>query len=202
MDPQCQPLFVESSVSRALGRSESPVDGSRRVYRRSINPPVEKQHYEHRYVERAQSRINDVTGIVNQFAGPRTGRGLQQAFLLPPADQRRETYRETENPNGGDQYFRPSHGHDTGVGDRPGYGHVPVQRYSAQVQNGGRAHPDVHRQPNATPDVTEYPNLHKNTTLDVITTNHLPFKNITMNIWLKIVTYIQITDKIKQKITF
>lgn len=55
-------------------------------------------------------------------------KAVRGAYLgIPPADQRRETYNETENPEAGDQHFRPGGRHDARIGDRASNGHVTVQ---------------------------------------------------------------------------
>jgi len=166
---QREPLLVEPVAERpaAAHRPESLVDGSRGVNGGFVDAPVEEEHDEHRYVERAQRRVHDVPLVVGQLAYPRAR--LRQLVLLrpagavpvqlvpdqhrgrfggyvcvAPADQRRQADDEAQHPHDHHQHFGPETSHQARVLHRPGDGEVPVQRYGAQVKNAGRAHPHVH----------------------------------------------------------
>lgn len=166
---QREPLFVEPVAERpaAAHRPESLVDGSRRVNGGFVDAPVEEQHDEHRYVERAERRVHDVPLVVGQLAYPRA-RLWQRVLLRPsgavpvqlvsdqhrgrfggymgvtPADQWWQAYDEAQYPHDHHQHLCPETGHQARVLHRPGDGQVPVQRYGAQVKDAGRAHPHVH----------------------------------------------------------
>lgn len=79
-------------------------------------------------------------------------------MVLPP-DQRREADEEGQNPHSGDQQLGAARAHDRGVRDGPRDRQVAVQRDGAQVQDGRRAHPHVHRQPDGAPRVAKQPHL-------------------------------------------
>ena len=74
--------------------------------------------------------------------------------VLPP-DQWREADEEGEHPHAGDQQFGAARIHDRRVRNGPRHRHVAVQRDGAQVQDGRRAHPHVHRQPDGAPRIAE-----------------------------------------------
>ena len=73
MNSQRETRLVET-VAHRFRRPEALVDGPRRLHGRSIDFPVEKQHHEHGYVERAERRVNDVAGVVGHLAHQRTRR--------------------------------------------------------------------------------------------------------------------------------
>lgn len=85
--------------------------------------------------------------------------GVVCEFRVLPADQRREADDEGQDPDSGDENFCPSRRHDRGIVDRTGYGDVAVEGDGAEVKDGRGAHPNVYRQPDGTPEITEYPNL-------------------------------------------
>lgn len=72
VDPKCEALFVEaiSDGTRALSGTEALVDGSRRLHCCAVDAPVEKEHHEHRQVERPQRRIHNVASVIHQLTGP------------------------------------------------------------------------------------------------------------------------------------
>lgn len=87
------------------------------------------------------------------------GAGVQLGRLLVPTDQRRETDDEAEDPAGQDEKLGPLGGHDVGVCDGVGHRDVAVQADCDEVQDGGRAHPHVHGQPDGAPNVTKDPDI-------------------------------------------
>lgn len=57
-----------------FGRFKSLIDGARSSHGRSVNAPIEEQHHQHRQIEGAERRVNNVARIVGQLAGQRTRR--------------------------------------------------------------------------------------------------------------------------------
>lgn len=181
---QREPLLVEPVAERAAAahRSEALVDGARRVHGRLVDAPVEEQHDEHRYVERAERRVHHVPLVVGQLAYPRArrqrlvlrparlvpvqlvpdqhGGRLRRDVRVPPADQRWQAYHEAQHPHDHHQHLGAETGHQARVLHRSRHRQVPVQRYGAQVQDAGRAHPHVHGQPHGAQVIAEQPHLH------------------------------------------
>lgn len=73
-------------------------------------------------------------------------------LAVVPADQRREADEEAEEPDDGQKDFGPEWRHDGRVRDGPRDGQVPIQTDCAQVEDAGRAHPDVDGQPDGAPN--------------------------------------------------
>lgn len=142
MDPQGQPLFVESRAKhfRTLCRAEALINSLCGGDGRVIDPPVEKQHDQHRYIERTKSAINDVAGIVGQLADPRTwfhgdedSGGVERSVLSKrhvvrgmrpfvfPADQGWEADDEAQDPHGCNQQPCSPRRHDLRITDWPGH---------------------------------------------------------------------------------
>lgn len=85
VDPKCEALLVEaiSDGTRALSGTEALVDGSRRLHCCAVDAPVEKEHHEHRQVERPQRRIHNVASFIRQLTGPwAANRNLHDGELL------------------------------------------------------------------------------------------------------------------------
>jgi len=74
-----------------------------------------------------------------------------------PANEWRETDHERQDPDADDEKLGPGWRHEAGVADRPTDGDVPVDADCYEVVDGRRTHPDVDRQPDATPATTERP---------------------------------------------
>lgn len=111
-----------------------------------VNTPVEEEHDEHGDEETAQRRIDNVAWIVGQFAGPVVAvllRWMSVDFTIVPTDQRRETNKETQKPNDGQENFGPEWCHDGGIGDWTSDGQVAVEADCAQIEDGCRAHPNI-----------------------------------------------------------
>ena len=70
----------------------------------------------------------------------------------------RESNEFPEHPGGEYEHLGALGGHYVGVGDGVRDGDVAVQADDDQMQDGGRARPDVHRQPNRAPNATKDPN--------------------------------------------
>jgi len=77
--------------------------------------------------------------------------------LVVPTDQWRKADDERQDPSSENQQLCPLRRHDVRVRDGVRHGDVAVEADNHQVQNGGRAHPDVDRQPDGTPDGAEEP---------------------------------------------
>ena len=83
-----------------LGGAESLVDGLGGLDGGAVDAPVEEEHHQHRNEEATQGRINDVTGVIGQFAGPVVavllpGRSVAHLAVVP-SHQRRETDEKTQ----------------------------------------------------------------------------------------------------------
>lgn len=121
VNPQGQSLLVESRAKhfRALCRTKALINGFRSGDGCVVDPPVEKQHDQHWYIERAERAVNDVACVVCQFTDPGTrfhrdeySGGVERSVLSErrvvrgvrpfvfPADQGWETDNEAQDPHG------------------------------------------------------------------------------------------------------
>lgn len=61
-------------MALTFGGPKSLIDGTCGPLGGPVDAPVEEQHHEHRDVEGPECRVDDVSGVVCQLAGPRAGR--------------------------------------------------------------------------------------------------------------------------------
>lgn len=138
---------------------------------RSKDLPVEEHHDQHRGVEGAHGRVDDVARLLDQLAlgkapvqglldhelialtntNHKVGQrlvGVVVGIMLLPSNQGWEADDEGQDPGGGNEQLGASGGHDVGIGDGVGHSDVAVQGDHHQMQDGGRACPDVYSQPN------------------------------------------------------
>lgn len=90
---------------------------------------------------------------------------------LVPADERRETDDERDDPDGDDEKLGATRRHEGRVVERAADGQVTVERDGAQVEDRRRAQPDVNGQPSVTPRVAERP-IPQNLSANVFQCSH------------------------------
>lgn len=74
---------VSFCIPLTFGGPKSLIDGTCGPLGGPINAPVEEQHHEHGDVEGPQGRVDDVSGVVCQLAGPRAGGRIGGRFAHP-----------------------------------------------------------------------------------------------------------------------
>lgn len=84
MYTQRESLLIEPVAERATAahRPEPLVNRSGGVHGRLVDAPIEEQHDEHRYIERAQRRVHHIPLVVGQFTYPWAGQECGGLFIV------------------------------------------------------------------------------------------------------------------------